>query len=80
MEFEIMRQIVADVLKVDPKEVKEITTFVDDLGADSLDLMRILLLMQEKFNVVLPKNCIYKMECVGDSVEMVKEAKSNQAP
>ncbi|MBP5153169.1 MAG: acyl carrier protein [Lachnospiraceae bacterium] len=77
MEFDIMRHIVADVLQVDPNEVKPTTTFVDDLGADSLDLMRVLILMQEKFNIVLQKSSIYRLVKIQDAVDMIKDAKSN---
>ncbi|MCR5309880.1 MAG: acyl carrier protein [Lachnospiraceae bacterium] len=77
MEFDIMRHIVADVLQVDPNEVNPDTTFVDDLGADSLDLMRILILMQEKFNIVLQKSSIYRLVKIQDAVDMIKDAKSN---
>ncbi len=71
-----MKQIVAEVLQVDPQEVTADSTFVDDLGADSLDLMRILILMQEKFGVALVKNSIYRMDRVSDCLELIKEVKS----
>ena len=77
MELDIMKQIVAEVLQVDPQEVTADSTFVDDLGADSLDLMRILILMQEKFGVALVKNSIYRMDRVSDCLELIKEVKSN---
>ena len=77
MELDIMRHIVADVLQVDPNEVQADTTFVEDLGADSLDLMRILILMQEKFNIVLSKNNIYRLVKLQDAVDIIKDAKSN---
>ena len=76
MELDIMKQIVAEVLQVDPQEVTADSTFVDDLGADSLDLMRILILMQEKFGVALVKNSIYRMDRVSDCLELIKEVKS----
>ncbi len=79
MELDIMREIVAEVLQVDPKEVSAESTFIDDLGADSLDLMRILILMQEKFGVALAKNSIYKMERVSDCLELLAECKDGQS-
>ena len=76
MELEILRQIISEVLQVDPKEVFEKTTFVDDLGADSLDIMRILIAIQEKFGVALSRNCLYTMENVSDAITAIKEAKN----
>ncbi|MCR5278886.1 MAG: acyl carrier protein [Lachnospiraceae bacterium] len=78
MELDIMRGIVAEVLKVDPKEVMAESTFVDDLGADSLDLMRILIIMQERFGVALSKNCIYRMDKVEDCLRLISESKDGQ--
>lgn len=78
MEFEIIRDIIAEVLSLDPKEVKEDSAFTDDLGADSLDLMRILIIMQEKFGVALSKNSIYRMEKVNDCLTLITECKDGQ--
>lgn len=51
MEFELLKEIIAGVLNVDVKEIKPDTTFVDDLGADSLDLLQITMGIESKFNV-----------------------------
>ena len=42
MEFEKLQQIIAEVLNIDPEEITMNTTFVDDLGADSLDIFQII--------------------------------------
>ncbi len=78
MEFEIICDIVAEVLSLDPGEVDAESDFIDDLGADSLDLMRILIIMQERFGVALSRNSIYRMEKVGDCLTMITECKDGQ--
>lgn len=50
MEFEKLKKIIADVLNVDPDEITMDTTFLDDLGADSLDVFR--LLWESKRNLI----------------------------
>ena len=54
MEEEILRQIIAEVMKVDPREIDEDTTLIEDLGADSLDIMRIIINIEERFSLKLP--------------------------
>ena len=74
---EIYTSLLNDINPGAVDEITQDTTFVDDLGADSLDLMRILILMQEKFGVALVKNSIYRMDRVSDCLELIKEVKSN---
>ena len=47
MEFEVLTRIIADVLGVDQGEITEDTTFIDDLGADSLDVFQIIMGVEE---------------------------------
>ena len=47
MEFEKLQQIIAEVLNIDPEEITMNTTFVDDLGADSLDVFQIIMGIEE---------------------------------
>lgn len=75
MEMDILIDIVAKVMKVDPKEVSKETTFVEDLGADSLDLLRILMDVEEQFNIKLPKDCIHKIATTEDVNEIIKKVK-----
>lgn len=75
MEFELVKKIVAEVMKVDIKEVTEDTTFVDDLGADSLDLMRIVMNAEEQFTVKLNPKCIYDINKVADLLTLIKKVK-----
>ena len=75
METEIIKNIVAEVMKLDPNEVEDTTTFVEDLGADSLDICRIIMNFEEKFCVILPKDSIYAVSTVGDIIEKIKKIK-----
>ena len=51
MEFEKLKGIIADVLNVDENEITMETTFVDDLGADSLDVFQIIMGIEEEFDI-----------------------------
>lgn len=75
MEFELVKKIVAEVMKVDVKEVTSDTTFVDDLGADSLDLMRIVMNVEEQFSIKLNPKCIYDINKVSDLLSLIKKVK-----
>ena len=54
MEFEKLQQIIAEVLNVDADEITMETTFVDDLGADSLDVFQIIMGIEEEFDIEIP--------------------------
>ena len=51
MEFEKLKKIIAEVLNVDEEEITMETTFVDDLGADSLDVFQIIMGLEEEFDM-----------------------------
>lgn len=72
MEIEVIKQIVADVMKVDVREIGDDTTFVNDLGADSLDIFRMIMNVEEKFSIILPKDSITRINTVGDVIEIIK--------
>ena len=50
MEFERLKEIIVDVLNVGEEDIKMETTFVDDLGADSLDTVELVMALEEEFN------------------------------
>ena len=76
MEFEKMQQIIADVLSVDLDEITPETTFKDDLGADSLDVFQIIMVVEEEFNIEIPTEEAEKIVTVGDAVEAIRNALS----
>ena len=72
MELEKLQQIIAEVLNVDTEEVTMDTTFVDDLGADSLDVFQIMMGIEEEFDVEIPTEEVEQIVSVGDAVEQIK--------
>lgn len=74
MEFEKLQNIIAEVLNVDADETTMDTTFVDDLGADSLDVFQIIMGIEEEFDIEIPNEEAEKIVSVGDAVEQIKNA------
>lgn len=72
MEFEKLQGIIAEVLNVSEDEITANTTFVDDLGADSLDLFEIIAAIEEQFDIEIPQEEAEKIVTVGDAVEQIK--------
>ncbi len=75
-EFEKLKGIIADVLNVDPEEIREDTTFAEDLGADSLDLYQILMGIEDTFGITAAEDEIDldKVKKVSDALLMIKKA------
>ena len=74
MEFEKLQQIISEVLNADAEEITMDTTFVDDLGADSLDIFQIIMGIEEEFDIEIPNEDAEKIVSVGDAVEEIKNA------
>lgn len=72
MEFEKLQEIIAEVLNVDADEITAETTFVDDLGADSLDVFQIIMGIEEEFDIEIANEDAEKIVSVGDAVEQIK--------
>ena len=72
MELEKLQKIIAEVLNVDTQEVTMETTFVEDLGADSLDIFQIVMGIEEEFDIEIPTEQVEKIVSVGDAVEEIK--------
>ena len=73
MEFEKLQQIIAEVLNIDPEEITMNTTFVDDLGADSLDVFQIIMGIEEEFDIEIPTEEAEHIVSVEDAVEAIKK-------
>ena len=78
MEFEKLRDIIVEVLNVDENEVTMESTFIDDLGADSLDVFQIIMGIEEEFDIEIPNEEAEKIVTVGDAFEQIKKAVSEQ--
>ena len=74
MEFEKLKEIIVDVLNVSEEDIKMETTFVDDLGADSLDIFQIIMGIEEAFDIEIENEDAEKIVSVGDAVEQIKSA------
>ena len=74
MEFEKLQAIIADVLNVPKDDITPETTFVDDLGADSLDIFQIIMGIEEEFDIEIDNEEAEKITTVQDAVEQIKKA------
>ncbi|MBQ7919889.1 MAG: acyl carrier protein [Lachnospiraceae bacterium] len=74
MEFEKLKKVIAEVLNVDPEEITMETTFMDDLGADSLDVFQIVMGIEEEFDIEIPAEKAEKITTVEEAVELIKSA------
>ena len=74
MEFEKIQNIIAEVLNVDKDEITMDTTFIDDLGADSLDVFQIIMGIEEEFDLEIPTEKAESIMTVGDAVEAIRNA------
>lgn len=78
MELEKLRAIIAEVLSVDPREVTEETTFVDDLCADSLDVYQIIMGIEETFDIEIPTEEAERITNVKEAVELIRRSENAQ--
>lgn len=74
MELEKIQKIIVEILNVDASEVTPETTFVDDLGADSLDIFQIVMGLEEEFDIRIDPEQVEKIKTVGDAIEQLKKA------
>lgn len=74
MEFEKLQGIIAEVLNIEPEDITMSSTFVDDLGADSLDVFQIIMGIEEEFDIEIPNDAAESIVSVGDAVEQIKSA------
>ena len=74
MEFEKLQSIIAEVLNIDADEVTMDKTFVDDLGADSLDVFQIIMGSEEEFDIEIPNDAAENISTVADAVDAIKNA------
>lgn len=69
---ERVKKIVVEHLGVDAAKVTEAASFIDDLGADSLDTVELVMAFEEEFNVEIPDDAAEKIQTVGDAVNFIK--------
>jgi len=70
-----IKSIIAEQLGVKVEEVTPQSSFIDDLGADSLDTVEVIMALEEEFNVEIPDEDAEKMTTVGDAIKYIDEKK-----
>ena len=73
---EMVKKIVAEQLGVDEGDVTITASFVDDLGADSLDLVELIMAMEEKFDVKIEDDEAEKIKTVKDAIDFINKLKN----
>ena len=68
-----VKDIIVEQLSVSEEEVVPEASFVDDLGADSLDLVELIMVMEEKFEQEIPDEAAEKLQTVNDAITYIKE-------
>jgi len=73
--FEKVKAIISEQLGVDEADVTMESSFIEDLGADSLDIVELVMALEEEFDIVIPDEDAEKIRTVGDAVNYIKEHK-----
>ncbi len=74
MEFEKLKEIISGVLNIEKDSIVEETKFIDDLGADSLDIFQIILEIEDAFNISIDDSAAEKIVTVGDAAQQIKNS------
>lgn len=72
-DVEKVKEIVAEQLGVDESEITEASSFVDDLGADSLDTVELVMALEEEFGIEIPDEDAEKISTVKDAITYIEE-------
>lgn len=73
MEFEEVRKIIAEQLSVSEDDITPDTSFAEDLNADSLDLVELVMALEQEFDIEINDDSIEKIKTVGDAVAYIKD-------
>jgi acyl carrier protein len=71
---ERVKKIVVEHLTVDPEKVTDTASFIEDLGADSLDTVELVMAFEEEFGIEIPDNAAETIVTVGDAVKYIEKA------
>lgn len=69
-------EIVAEELSVDKDKIRRETTFIQDLGADSLDIVELIMALEEEFDISIPDDAAEKITTVGEAIDHIETAAS----
>lgn len=73
MEFEKVCKSIAEVLNVDPGEIRPETTFLEDLGADSLDIYQIIMKIEEEFEIKINESDVENISTVAEAMQLITD-------
>ncbi len=73
MVFEKVKKLIVEQLGVEEDDIAMESSFLDDLGADSLDIVELIMALEEEFNLEIPDNEAEKITTVGDAVEYIQK-------
>ena len=76
MEFDALKRVTAEVLGMDPEEIKPDMAFLTDLGADSLDVYQIVKGVEDELGITIPAEDIYNIKTVKEAVALIKSVKN----
>ena len=74
MEFDNIKDIIARILDMDPADITPEKSFNEDLGADSLDQVEIIMEIEDQFGIKIPDDIAMEIHTVGDAMEQLKKA------
>ncbi len=72
MEFDKLAEIIADQLSVDVEDITPDTSFSEDLNADSLDLMEVIVTLEDELDIQIADEELQNIKTVGDAYELIK--------
>ena len=75
-----VRDIICEKLSVKPEQITPLTSFINDLGADSLDTVELVMEFEDKFGMQIPDEEAEKILTVGDAVRYIEDHRNSQAP
>ncbi|MHB8917902.1 MAG: acyl carrier protein [Desulfocucumaceae bacterium] len=73
--FEKVRALISEQLGIDEADITMESSFIEDLGADSLDIVELVMALEEEFDIVIPDEDAEKIRTVGEAVNYIKEHK-----
>lgn len=74
--FDKIKEIVAEQLSIDEDTITMESSFIDDLGADSLDIVELIMAFEDTFDIEIPDADAEKISTVGDAVDYIKNLKN----
>ena len=75
--FDKVKSIIAERLSIDESKIAESSSFIEDLGADSLDTVELIMQLEDAFGIQIPDEDAEKISTVGDAVKYIEEHAKN---